>query len=95
MQEDAAVKLPELRDESYSPEYPEGSHVDENIKTHLVRYYTAVDTAGGHQAYALSFAQDAVLTLPTGIQVRGREGKVLEIYLYPVDFIFPVQIVYF
>ncbi|KIW32621.1 uncharacterized protein PV07_04152 [Cladophialophora immunda] len=62
-----------LRRDYSSEYYPTGSQVDEDIQRHMVRYYTAVDTLGAHEEYALSFARDAVLTLPNGSSVRGHD----------------------
>ncbi|KAK4945648.1 hypothetical protein LTR10_015267 [Elasticomyces elasticus] len=55
-------------------EYLDGAQVSKDVKDHLTRYYTAVDTRGSHEEYAGSFTEDAVLTLPTGFKVRGRDA---------------------
>lgn len=56
------------------------AQVSEDVKAHLSRYYAAVDTSGSHEEYARAFTEDAVLTLPTGSQVRGRDGKLGSIF---------------
>lgn len=55
-------------------QYPDNVHVDEDIKSLIYRYYTEVDIHGNHDGYAQCFTEDALLLLPDGSSVHGRDG---------------------
>jgi hypothetical protein len=76
-------------DNPYASEYPQNCKVDSDIKALIAHYYKQVDTQGKHVEYSKCWAEDGVLIVPTGKEVRGREGAIPQLRRRDTEVNFP------
>jgi hypothetical protein len=58
----------------YVSEYPSNCNINSEIRKLIAHYYEQVDMQGKHVEYSECWAEDGVLVVPNGKEVRGRDG---------------------